>query len=73
MGTAYLKPILSAALPSQSRRIHLELVRERGHPEGDMGVAYTITALLWRAISMHAGWRACGLGRTISPVASTTT
>ena len=46
MGTAYLKPILSASLPPQFRQIHLELARERGDPEGDMGVSYTIVAPL---------------------------
>jgi hypothetical protein len=59
MGTAYLKPILSASLPSQFRQIHLELARECGRPEGDTDVAYTIIApldengridpMLWRA------------------------
>ena len=59
MGTAYLKPILSASLPSQFRQIHLELARECDHAEGDMVVAYTIIApldengridpMLWRA------------------------
>src|SRR5215471_4560080 len=46
MGTAYLKPILKASLPSQFRRIHLELALPRSHGEGDMGVAYTIIAPL---------------------------
>ena len=59
MGTAYLKPILSASLPSQFRQIHLELARECGNSEPDMDAAYTIIApldengridpMLWRA------------------------
>ena len=46
MGTMHLKPILNASLPSQFRQIHLELARERGHPEGDASVGYTIIAPL---------------------------
>jgi len=59
MGTAYVKPILSASLPSQFRQIHLELAGGHGHPEDNIGVAYTIIApldengwidpMLWRA------------------------
>jgi hypothetical protein len=46
MGTAYLKPIVKTSLPSQFRRIHLELAVARGDGEGDMGAAYTIIAPL---------------------------
>ena len=35
-------------LPANFRRIRLELARERGHPEGDAGVGYTIIAPLKR-------------------------
>jgi hypothetical protein len=44
MQNARLKPILNTSLPKQFRQIHIELAREPGHPEGDPGVAYIITA-----------------------------
>lgn len=46
MQNAQLKPILSSSLPPHFRQIRLELARERGHPEGDPGIAYVIVAPL---------------------------
>lgn len=52
------KPILNASLPAQFRRIRIELAREPGHPEGDMGVAYVIVAPLAADDCIDAGsWR----------------
>jgi hypothetical protein len=40
------KPILNTSLPTQFRRIRIELAREPSHPEGDPAVAYVIVAPL---------------------------
>jgi hypothetical protein len=40
------KPILNTSLPTQFRRIRIELAREPSHPEGDRAVAYVIVAPL---------------------------
>lgn len=37
---------MSNQLPSNFRRIRLELAREPGHPEGDAGIGYTMLAPL---------------------------
>jgi hypothetical protein len=41
-----LEDEMSMDLPSNFRRIRLELAREPGHPEGDSGVGYTLLAPL---------------------------
>jgi hypothetical protein len=46
MQSAHPKTILNTSLPVQFRQIRIELARERGHPEGDSGVAYLIIAPL---------------------------
>jgi hypothetical protein len=38
--------ILNTSLPPQFRKIHMELAREPGHPEGDHDVSYVIVAPL---------------------------
>jgi hypothetical protein len=58
MEGAHQKPILNTSLPPQFRQVRIELAREPGHPDGDTGVAYVITApfgaydridpMLWR-------------------------
>jgi hypothetical protein len=40
------KPIVNTSLPTQFRRIRIELAREPSHPEGDRAVAYVIVAPL---------------------------
>jgi hypothetical protein len=42
----HFKPIFNASLPSQFRKIHIELAREPDHPEGDTSVSYVILAAL---------------------------
>jgi hypothetical protein len=44
MRNASSRPILNTSLPTQFRRIRIELGREPGHPEGDTGVAYIMVA-----------------------------
>jgi hypothetical protein len=42
----HFKPILNASLPSQFRKIHIELAREPDHPDGDSSASYVILAAL---------------------------
>ena len=44
MPNVHPKPILNASLPTQFRRIRIELAREPGHPGGDAAIAYIIVA-----------------------------
>ena len=37
---------MSQDLPANFRRVRLELAREKGHPEGDAGIGYTLLAPL---------------------------
>jgi hypothetical protein len=46
MTTNFAKPILATSLPRTFRKIRLELARERGHPDGDRHIAYTLVAPL---------------------------
>jgi hypothetical protein len=46
MTTNFATPILGSSLPHAFRKIRLELARERGHPDGDNRIAYTLIAPL---------------------------
>lgn len=46
MTANFAKPILGSSLPHSFRKIRLELARERGHPDGDPNISYTLIAPL---------------------------
>jgi hypothetical protein len=54
MTSNFATPILGSSLPRAFRKIRLELARERGHPEGDSHIAYTLIAPLDAASRIDA-------------------
>jgi hypothetical protein len=58
MTANFSKPILATSLPRTFRKIRLELARERGHPDGDRHIAYTLVAPLDAASRIDAeSWK----------------
>ena len=54
MTSNFATPILGSSLPRSFRKIRLELARERGHPDGDRHIAYTLVAPLDAALRIDA-------------------
>jgi hypothetical protein len=58
MTANFTTPILGSTLPHAFRKIRLELARERGHPDGDTRIAYTLIAPLDTASRLDPeAWR----------------